>query len=196
MERKTRDEVIKEFNFRLMMNMVNMVNMTSGPKGSIVSTFVPPVYLPCHSPFCSLTKTSIKNLLLETHHRGTYLLLRTATRTNRINGIMAIVEDEDGEAVMIQLYHQEKSDERVNEDIIYQGAILIVKEPYLKLLSDGNYGLRVDHLSDVVFLPEYDKLVPKSWQQTVVQDDRSSTDWKAVGNDFFNRSKYHAAIQW
>lgn len=41
----------------------------------------------------------------------------------------------------------------------------MVKEPYLKVMSDGDYGIRVDHLSDIMFIPKFDKLVPSLWRR-------------------------------
>lgn len=55
---------------------------------------------------------------------------------------MAIVENEKGDVLLVQLYRQEEN----TGDILVEGMVLILKEPFLKLMSDGNYGLRVDHL--------------------------------------------------
>jgi len=159
------------------------------------SSFVPPAYLPCNSPFSDLTKVMIKDLLLETHHRGSYLLLRSITPPDRMTAIMAIVEDEKKDVIMLQLYHQEEENERATEEILEEGKVLIVKEPYLKLMSDGDYGIRVDHLSDVIYLPMYDERVPKSWQQRFAEHGVSASALKTKGNDFFNDFKYQAAIE-
>lgn len=43
--------------------------------------------------------------LLESHHRVSYLVLRTATPVDRMTAIMAIVEDEKGHAATLQLYN-------------------------------------------------------------------------------------------
>jgi hypothetical protein len=191
MGRKLRNEIILQFRFRLMMRQgradVNNFNMRS--------SFVPAAYLPCYSPFCDLTKVMIKDLLLETHHRGSYILLRSITPPDRMNAIMAIVEDENKDVIMLQLYYQEEENERAAEEILEEGKFLIVKEPYLKLMSDGDYGIRVDHLSDVIYLPAHDKRVPKSWQKRFTEHDVSASAWKAKGNDCFNDSKYQDAIE-
>jgi hypothetical protein len=41
-----------------------------------------------------LKRVAIKDLQLETHHRRTYLLLRSITLDSRMTAIMVIMEDE------------------------------------------------------------------------------------------------------
>jgi hypothetical protein len=61
-----------------------------------------------------------------------------------------VLEDESGDVVMLQIYQQEDEKIRPATAIINTGTFLLVKEPYFKVMGDGEYGLRVDHLSDVV----------------------------------------------
>jgi hypothetical protein len=187
--RKSRDETILQFRFRLMMRQGRANSKTFNMRSSLI----PPAYTPCSSLFCDLTKVMIKDLLLETHHRGTYLLLRSVTPPDRMTAVMAIVEDEEKDVLMLQLYYQEPENERAAEEILGEGTVLIVKEPYLKLMSDGDYGIRVDHLSDVIYPSMYDERVPDCWQ--VTEDHDSAGAWKAKGNDYFNGSKYRDAIK-
>jgi hypothetical protein len=137
----------------------------------------------------------INDLLLETHHRGSYLMLRSITPPDRMNAIMAIVQDENEDAIMLQLYHQEEENERPAKEILAEGLVLIVKEPYLKLMSDGDYGIRVDHLSDIIHLPKYDERVPNCWRPRSAEHNASASAWKTTGNEHFKESKYHAAIE-
>ncbi|OAL27653.1 hypothetical protein AYO20_09726 [Fonsecaea nubica] len=190
--RRSREEITVRFRFSLMMG-------TAGPgsydKFNLRSSFIPPAYPPCTSALAELKKTMIKDLLLETHHRGTYLLLRSITPPAKMNAIMTIVEDESQDVVMLQLYYQEGENDCKIEDIAGEGTILIVREPYFKLMSDGEYGLRVDHLSDVTYLPAYDQRVPNHWQKDIIVGSASVDDWKIKGNDFYRGSKYRAAIE-
>lgn len=188
--KKSREELLLQFRVRLMMKQ-NRVDFNS----NLRSSFIPPAYSPCISPFCDLTKVLMKDLLLETHHRGTYVLLRSITPPDRMNAIMAIVEDENEDALMLQLYYQEEENERSMEEILGEGRVLIVKEPYLKLMSDGDYGIRVDHLSDAIHLPIYDQRVPSCWQPRFAENNMSVNAWKMKGNEYFNESKYHSAIE-
>ena len=184
--RKSRDQITLQFRFRLMMNR-GKANF------NMRTSFVPPAYSPCIGSLFNLTKVMINDLLLETHHRGSYLVLRSITPPDRMTAIMAIMEDENKDAIMLQLYHQEE--ERAAEEILEEGVVLIVKEPYLKLMSDGDYGIRVDHLSDVIYLPKYDERVPNCWQLRFAEHNTSASVWKTIGNDHFKESKYHTAIE-
>ncbi|KAK4197545.1 hypothetical protein QBC40DRAFT_333364 [Triangularia verruculosa] len=160
--------------------------------GIMRTSFIPPPYAPCAQPFCDLKKVMFDDLVLETHHRGTYLLVRVVTPQNRMNAIMAIVEDERNEVLLLQLYHQTE----MSEDILVPGQVLIIKDPYLKLTADGGYGLRVDHLSDVVFLPAHDGRIPFCWHSELTNPQHKSADyWKTKGNDCFRQSKYLAAVE-
>ncbi|KAJ5364437.1 uncharacterized protein N7496_010150 [Penicillium cataractarum] len=185
---KSRDEILMQFMFRQMMNP----ETPADPK-HIRSSFLPPAYPPCVTPFSKLKKVMIKNLYLETHHREQYLLLRTVTRTDTITAVMAIVEDEDGSVLMIQLYNQEQ--ELSGPQSLREGTVLVVKEPYVKVMADGDYGIRVDHLSDVRFIPEFDELVPLCWRKRVTQADENASFWKAKGNEHFNQGDHQSAIQ-
>lgn len=136
----------------------------------------------------------IKSLCLETHHRDRYLLLRSITQTNTMTAVMAIVEDEDGSVLMLQLYNQEQ--ELSGAQSLREGTVLAVKEPYVKVMADGDYGIRVDHLSDILFIPEFDDLVPLSWRGHVTQADMNASSWKAKGSEHFNQGDFRSAIQW
>lgn len=188
-QKQSREDLIMEFMFRQMASN----NMTPDiHEFAIRSSFLPPTYVPSIAPFRELSKIMIKDLVLETHHRGSYLLLRTVTPADRMTAVLAIVEDEEGKVLVLQLYNQNPS--RAAEDILNEGAVLIIKEPYLKVMADGGYGIRVDHLSDVKFVPGHDRLVPPSWRKGPGKRDTlrmSAQDWRMVGNDFFNKSRYH-----
>ena len=46
-----------------------------------------------------------------------------------MTAIMAIVEDENGDVIMLQLYQQEDESARAAADIVNVSTILLVKEP-------------------------------------------------------------------
>lgn len=155
------------------------------------TTFIPPAYAPSIVPLANLTKAMINDLRLETHYRGSYVLLRSIVPADRISAVLSIVEDEDGSALTFSLYHQGK--ERAVEDILAQGAVFIVKEPYLKVMADGNCGIRVDHVTDISYLGMENPLMPAPWRQTC--DGRANAeDMKVKGNEYFHKGKYYAAI--
>ncbi|KAK2805127.1 hypothetical protein FQN50_006372 [Emmonsiellopsis sp. PD_5] len=182
---RSRDEVIGQFMF-------NRMSIQSMPFVVIHSSFVPPAYPPCVAPLNDLSKIMIKDLVLEPHHRGFYILLRTVTPTYTMTAVMAIVEDEGGDIFIFQLYNRDK--ELSADGYLTEGTVMIVKEPYLKVTSDGSFGFRVDHLSDVSFLPDHDPRIPLSWRRQHPASGTSADDWKLKGNDYFNKGGYKLAI--
>jgi len=160
----------------------------------IHSSFISPSYLPCTAPVAELRPVFIRDLQLEIHHRGTYLLLRSITAPNRMTAIMALMEDEKDDVVLLQLYQQEDESVRKATDIVNIGTVLLVKEPYFKVLGDGGYGLRVDHLSDVVYLEKGDTRIPKEWRPRLVGMTVTAESLKLKGNAAVGEGKYREAI--
>lgn len=190
---RPRDRKSKEHAFRKFM-LTLMSRQNSEQYEMVHSSFTPSAYLPCTMPIAQLSFVAINDLQLETHHRGTYLLLRSITPPSRMTAIMALMEDENGDAILLQLYQQEDEDTRAATDIVNIGTILLVKEPYFKVMGDGEYGLRVDHLSDIVHLKRDDDRIPKAWQSQMVKNDRSAESLKIKGNLSMKESKYWNAI--
>ena len=62
-------------------------------------------------------------------------------------------------------------------------------------MSDGDYGIRIDHLSDIIPLPKHDLRVQNYWQLRFIEHNTSASVWKTIGNDYIKESKYHAAIE-
>ena len=67
-------------------------------------------YPPSYAPFSSLEKVYIQDLHLQIHHRGKYVMLRRVTPTLHMTAAMAIGEDEKGDAVLLQIWHQEDNE--------------------------------------------------------------------------------------
>lgn len=158
------------------------------------ASFTPPAYPPCNRSLHDLSKAMIKNLYLETHHRGTYVVLRTVTLPDHLAAAACIVEDETKDVIRLNINFQDRK--RDIEEALPQGTILIVKEPYLSVMGEGIYGIRVDHLSDVVYLPAHDERVPESWRLEFTDNRTSAGAWKKKGNNHFSKSEYHLAIDW
>lgn len=168
---------------------------TSSPvdKNAIRTSFVPPAYPPSIEALSDLKKALIKDLTIETHHRGSYTLLRAVTPAFRKTGIMAVVEDEEGDVLTLQLYNQDR--DLVTDGRLVDGTIMLIKEPYLKVMGDGDYGLRVDHLSDIRFILENDPLVPAIWRDES-EDRGSANSWRKTGNNLYELKEYHLALNW
>lgn len=64
---------------------------------------------PSVAPVSTLAKTYIDELLLETNHRGSYLLLRTVGFPVRGAAIISVAEDEKGVCELVHLYNMDKN---------------------------------------------------------------------------------------
>lgn len=161
----------------------------------IHTSFIAPAYPPCITAVAELKHITIDQLLLETHHRGTYILLRCITPPNRMTAIMALAEDKNNDVVLLQIYQQENEETRPATDIANSGTVVLVKEPYYKIMSDGEYGLRVDHLSDIVQLKSNDDRIPSNWQPRVIEVEQSSAEaLKLKGNLTMQKGKFWDSI--
>lgn len=188
-DRKTREQTYT--NFQMLFTSRGIAHM----KDVVSSAFISSSYLPCSTPMSELKPVAIKNLQLETHHRGTYLLLRSITLPYRMTAIMAVMEDENEDVVLLQLYQQEAESDRSAADIINVGTVLLVKEPYFKVMGDGEYGIRVDHLSDVIHLKRDDARIPKAWQPRLIEIQLSAESLKAQGNRSMGKKRYWDAVK-
>jgi len=75
-----------------------------------------------------------------------------------------VVEDEQGTANPFALYLQEPEYVRPAESILKQNQVFILKEPYFKVGTNGQYAIRVDHPTDIIWLSEDDPRVPEKWR--------------------------------
>jgi hypothetical protein len=66
----------------------------------------------------------ISRMRLDHYHRSHYALVRTLTPPDRITAIVAIFEDEQSTATLLQLYHQPKEDKARKEQILRKGRHL------------------------------------------------------------------------
>jgi hypothetical protein len=135
----------------------------------------------------------IKDMTLETYHLGSYALLRSNTTTNILTALVLIVEAEESNVLVLQLFNRE--DISADKDA-HKGTGLIAKEPYLKVSADGDNMVRVEHLSDVLFIQEWHPLAPVPWKSANVQFSNCANRWKPKGNASFVRNDYQFAIEW
>ncbi|CAI7581905.1 unnamed protein product [Penicillium glandicola] len=190
----TRDKLLKQFKFRQKMNKDK-----SGGRDSLSAvdvSFAPPIYPPCLAPLKDLKKLMVKDLLLETHHRGFHILVRSITRAEKMAAVMVIAEDEQNDAIQLRILNGKP---RCQDGSIDEGQILLVKEPSLTLMSDGEYGIRVDHVSDILFIPMFNKMVPSAWRERLPERETSqwtAGDWLNMGNEELNRGKFYSATEY
>ncbi|TVY37295.1 Protein unc-45-like protein [Lachnellula subtilissima] len=157
-------------------------------------TIIGDPYLPSAACHENLQKIFIKDLQLETHHRGRYMLLRCAVPPIRQNAIISVVEDETGDASTFSLYQQEPEHIRPAGDILKENSVLLLKEPYFKVTA-GGYGLRVDHPTDVMWLVDHHPKVPNAWRKSHGLIGKTVEELKTEGNSYFLSGKYTDAIK-
>lgn len=189
----TRHELLKQFKYRQKMNKDQSRGRAS--TSTVDVSFAPPIYPPCLAPLEDLKKVMFKDLLLETHHRGSYILVRSITQAEKMTAVVAIVEDEKKDAIPLQILNENL---RCHDGSVDKGQILLVKEPCLTLTSVGEYGVRVDHVSDILFIPLFDKMVPSAWRERLPEDVTSqwmAGDWLRMGNEYLNRGQFYSATQ-
>lgn len=138
---QSREMTIMEFMFQHMMDSTRPI------RNPFRTSFVPAAYTPSVASLDRLKKCMFKHLTLETHRRGNYMVLRAVTPPRSLTGVLLVVKDEEGDVVQLALYNQEA--EFTSDGRLSPGAVMVVKEPYLKVVANGNYDIRVDHLSDI-----------------------------------------------
>lgn len=193
---KPRDRNSKEMAYikHMMMLEVTRKKTQINPHTFHASWF-PLAYPPCIKPLAELKQIMVRDLQLEIHHRGTYILLRSITPPCRLTAITIVMEDEHGDVVVVQLHQQDDEKVRAATDIVDVGTVMLVKEPFFKASADGDYSLRVDHVSDLEVLKVEDTRLPMKWQPRVADVDRSSDILKINGNEAMKSMKYWQAIQ-
>lgn len=122
--------------------------------------------------------------------------MRLATQGEGLTGVLALVVDEKENAVTLRVL----SDALCCQDgPLQEGQILLVKEPFLTRMSDTEYGIRVDHVSDLVIVPLTDKMVPPVWRSEVPEEQSSQWAieyWTNMGYMGFNMENFQSSIEW
>lgn len=149
---------------------------------------------PCATDMNSLEPVLLSSLKLETHQRGAKIVLRVCSPPHRRGAILAIVEDEEGTVAAIQLYLQSPESLISAFEIINEGDVLVLKEPYLRRSSEQTYNLIVDHVSDLIWLSLGDENIPQKWRPH--QDTPEySTASRLQGNQFLDEGKLLKALK-
>ena len=154
------------------------------------------VYPPCTQPLSCLQQISLTDLVLETVHRGKYLLLRTIVHPKKIAEIKTIVEDPNGAVEVLVLYNQNPN--RSYKDIIPNDSIIVLKEPYYTISNQDEISLRCDHPTDLIFLDANNPIVQDlEWKTGTPKIHKilTATEYKTLGNDYFKQGKFYEAIK-
>lgn len=106
---------------------------------------------------------------------------------------MAAIEDETKDVDRLALYHTKEALRAF--EILPEGTVVTVKEPFYHMEEDGRYALRVDHPSDMVVLEHHHKLCPEQWQDRE-ETHMTALDWKLEGDKAIKRKEYLEAHRW
>lgn len=158
----------------------------------ICTTFLGEAYPPCTSPLSSLTPIALRDLRLETQHRGRVLIVKTFCHPIRMTAIQNAVEDEFGDVELLAIYNLPQT-VALNE-ILPHGVIVAVKEPYYKRTADGGTVVRVDHPSDFISLRPNDQIIPTRLAPRILEVNLSALSLKEEGNAAFKRGDWQLAV--
>jgi hypothetical protein len=163
---------------------------------SVPVTVISSPYPPCVLPYAALQKTCFRELLLETHHRGKYVLVRVVAPPRKDDWIGSVVEDEAGDAMPLYLFNQLTGHAMLDREemIMPVDRVLVIKEPYVNLVSEDLYGIRVDHISDVVWLAADDIAIPERWRSPVYRRANDGYHMGQEGTAAFKSGDYREAV--
>ncbi|KAH8102867.1 hypothetical protein BXZ70DRAFT_969358 [Cristinia sonorae] len=147
-----------------------------------------------------LKRISISDLMVRKRHKGSFLLCRVISITSHVVSINFAVEDPEGGATMLAVYHYPFTLDCSNEegDVLFPiNAVLAIREPWYQYTADGAVPmLRVDAVSDIVFMDTQHPLVKSiSWSTSPATSHSPSTpgEWKDRGVSHFKRKQWLCA---
>lgn len=151
------------------------------------SSAIAPYYPPSITSIDHLEKMQIKNLQLETHHRGFYLMLAASMHPVKIAGVIISLMRDEANAMVMSSHHHEDAEG------VSLGGVFIIKEPYFTITSDGDYCVRVDHVTDMIHISAGHERVPLILRPDSATGFLSPPDWRDEGNLAMGKGKYIAA---
>ena len=155
--------------------------------------FLCDTYPPSTKIISELTSISIPELQIDNHHTGKVLFVRTIETAVLDAAVQTIVEDEAGTAERLALYNSNAAGKA--EDVLPEGAIFAIKEPYYMATRNGHIGIRIDHPSHLVRLNPVDIRIPPGLCVGSTGSTKSVADWKKEGNAAYSAGDYLAALQ-
>ncbi|KAG9750223.1 SET domain-containing protein, partial [Aureobasidium melanogenum] len=162
----------------------------SATTSNIKLTVFPEAYLPSRASILKLTnKIYLDDLDLETHHHGSFLILRTFARSTNVSDIQTFmpVEDETGEVDRIAILNFGLSSWPQKQ--LPSGVVLGIKEPFYSSVSeDMSMALCVHRPSDVLFLDEDHPMFPPEWKSSARL--KTASEWKLDGNNALKSKDY------
>jgi tetratricopeptide (TPR) repeat protein len=155
-------------------------------------------YPPSTAKLADLQPMAIKDLRMETHHRGFFLSLHRVSPVCILQAsswtVVKGLPSDEVERLEVFLHTSQYGSNTL--DI---ASDLVIKEPYYTLSSQGEYTIRVDHPSDLIIIAISES--PESWRDkerhSGGSDLVSPSDYKMKGNDALLKKKnYPGAYFW
>ena len=173
-----------------------MQKLMNPSQHTIATTFIGEPYPPCTKPISSLAPITLRELKLETHHRGRVLIVRTFGIPTRLSAIQSAIEDENKDVDRLAIQNLPLT--AVTEKVLPSGAIVAIKEPYYKITADEGVMIRVDHPSDFLRLESGDALIPARLRSIPGQNNqnKTSTQLKENGNTASRRGDWQTAADY
>lgn len=151
-------------------------------------------YEPCLKPLNMLRKIEICQLRLSTRHRGSFLLLRIISSVDETRTLLAVAEDEDERAILVQIFNPPETMRNRQIEIF---SPIMIKEPLVELVAWGEMGIRVDHPSDLVCPSRYDRNLPLEWKRGKPGRNNKMLDkWLYEANRLYKAGRYFHSIEW
>lgn len=71
--------------------------------------------------------------------------------------------------------------------------VLLLKEPYFRQTANGAYVLRVDHVSNLIWLRGDDERIPFAGMPRILELDPAES--RLEGNNHFNKNEWGSALE-
>ncbi|KAL7924681.1 hypothetical protein ACQKWADRAFT_319251 [Trichoderma austrokoningii] len=187
-----RSRSVLQRDFYLAALRTGMRNLMAQPH-QVRSCFIGEAYPPCTMPLSSLVPIHIRDLKLETQHRGHVLIVRTFCEPDYLASVQNAIEDESGEVNRLAIYNLLPTTDP--NAVLPKGAIVAIKEPYYKCTADGGVIVRVDHPTDFELLKPGHGMIPRGFNARIMQIGQTAMHLKDEANAKFSSGDFREAIE-
>lgn len=156
---------------------------------------------PCLLRMDELKEIKIKDMLLDTHHTGKYVHLKTLSDASPGTWVQALAKDDAGDVVMMRIHNKWDRKGDVNDFLPY-GTDVWIKQPYFSTAFTAYNGkeqlltVHSEHPSDVRIHVNILYAQFKSGFKMKPEDIYEPSFFKDFGNTLFKQKYFPAAILW
>ncbi|KLP08883.1 unnamed protein product [Fusarium fujikuroi] len=163
------------------------------PRETMVAYGIGKQYLPSTAKLADLQPMTIKDLRMETHHRGFFLSLRRVSPVSILQAsswtVVKCQSSDEVERLEVFLHTSQ-----YGNNTLEIASDLVIKDPYYTLNAQGECTIRIDHPSDLMIIAISEN--PESWRNMEQYSGRSDFvspgEYKRKGNDALLRKKNYA----